>query len=503
MKNYLKLLVVIITAFTLGACDDKNEPNADSIVGSWYGTRTYYNPAGGTKYQYLSISFESNGTGTLEYESPVSYSVAKFAYEVNENKISCKGAYANTYGDVESDFTMTLSIERDRLIPIDKYPNFILTRDNSVMTDGDGNEIVDQSNLLQQVWISSSGETIVMFQESTYIEYVLSSPFAKTYTKRYENGYSYNAARKLINIDGTQFDILLLTDTYLSLKSQNSGKIFNYNIGSEADIPESEEENGVNSNENNSANLSNLLCVKYQLYYDETLNDGVANLKFDEKGRIIQYENNFGYIFTYTYGVNEIVREKKHKSRDSWQSDTYKLSNGLIYKITTIAKNMAGTSYDNEKTIGYNGNKVTLIQITYNDKRGNEYNYKWNSNGDISETTSKSSDGQFVIKYTYSYSSSEAIMPQVSPYMCCENDYYTGLMDPFLWVEGYFGDIPKHIMKSKYMAVAYDGIKFQGSRQININTSLDSNGRISRQVFNEKYLESDKTENNIIQFDWK
>lgn len=75
----------------LGACDDKNEPNADSIVGSWYGTRTYYNPAGGTKYQYLSISFESNGTETLEYESPVSYSVAKFAYEVNGNKYHVKG----------------------------------------------------------------------------------------------------------------------------------------------------------------------------------------------------------------------------------------------------------------------------------------------------------------------------------------------------------------------------------------------------------------------------
>ena len=501
MKNYLKLLVVIITAFTLGACDDKNEPNADSIVGSWYGTRTYYNPAGGTKYQYLSISFESNGTGTLEYESPVSYSVAKFAYEVNGNKISCKGAYANTYGDVESDFTMTLSIERDRLIPIDKYPNFILTRDNSVMTDGDGNEIVDQSNLLQQVWISSSGETIVMFQESTYIEYVLSSPFAKTYTKRYEKVYSYNAARKLINIDGTQFDILLLTDTYLSLMSQNSGKIFNYNIGSELDIPESEEENSGNNNENNSDYLSALEGIKYQLYFEKTFSDGVANLKFDEKGRIIQYENNFGYIITYSYGINEIVREERHESRDSWQSDTYKLSNGLVYKITRIERNMAGTSRDTETTINYNGSKVDLIQETFNNKTA-EYSIKWNSNGDISETTSKSSDSRLVSKYSYTYSSSETFMPQLNPYGG-DVDYYTTWMEPFLWVEGYFGDIPKHIMKSKYVAVAYDGTKFQGSRQININTTLDSNGRISRQVFNDKNLESNETENNIIQFDWK
>lgn len=243
MTNSLKLLIAIIIALTTCACDDKNEPNAtDSIVGSWYGTRTYYNPVGGTKYQYLSMSFESNGTGTLEYESPTSYSVAKFVYEVNGNKITCRGAYANTHGDVESDFTMTLSIEGDRLIPINKYQQFILTRDGSIMTDGNGNEIIDQSNLLHRIWISTSGETIAIFQESTYIEYVLSTPFSKTYTSRHEGGYSYDASRKIIYINGTQFDILSLTSTYLSLKSQNSGDIFNYNIGTDSDIPVSEDE---------------------------------------------------------------------------------------------------------------------------------------------------------------------------------------------------------------------------------------------------------------------
>lgn len=242
MTNYLKLLVVIIISLTIGACRDKNEPNANSITGSWYGTRSYYNPAGGTKYQYLSMSFESNGTGTLRYESPVSFSVAKFVYKISGNKITCKGAYANTYGDVESDFTMDLSIEGDRLIPINKYQQFILTRDDSVMTDGDGNEIIDQSDLLHQVWISTSGETVVIFQESTFIEYELSSQFSKTYTNRSDGSYSYDPARKLINITGTQFEILLLTSKYLSLKNKNNSKIFNYNVGSESDIPVSEDE---------------------------------------------------------------------------------------------------------------------------------------------------------------------------------------------------------------------------------------------------------------------
>lgn len=162
---------------------------------------------------------------------------------------------------------------------------------------------------------------------------------------------------------------------------------------------------------------------------------------------------------------------------------------------------MAGISRDTETTINYTGNKVDLIQESFNNKTA-EYSIKWNSSGDISEITSKSSDTRLVSKYSFTYSSSETFMPQLNPYGG-DFDYYTTWMEPFLWVEGYFGDIPKHILKSKYVAVAYDGSKFQGSRQININTTLDSNGRISRQVFNEKNLESNKTQTNIIQFDWK
>lgn len=501
MTNYLKLLLVIIVALTIGACNDKNEPNDNSIIGSWYGTRTYYNPVGGTKYQYISMSFETNGTGTLEYESPVSYAVAKFVYKINGNKITCNGAYANTYGDVESDFAMTLAIEGDRLIPINKYQQFILTRDNSIITDGDGNEIIDQSDLLQRVWVSTSGETVVLFQESTYIEYVLSSPFSKTFINSNEKSYSYNAARKLINIDGTQFDILLLTSTSLSLKSQTSGVIHNYNIGSESDIPKREEDNGGNNNENNSTILSNLTSISAQTYFYETLESVVNNLKFDKKGRVIQYEDNYGYIITYNYELNEIVRKQVHESRDSWQSDTYKLSNGLVYKLTRIEKNMHGKSRDTETTFSYNGNKVTLIQEKFNSTNV-EFSLVWNSNGDISETTTNSSASRLIKKYSYTYSLSETFMPQFTPYGC-QSDYYTTWMDPFLWVEGYFGELPKHIMKSMYAAYSYDGYKFNGDRQINIYTSLDNNKRISRQVFNELNLESKETQSNIIQFFWK
>lgn len=167
----------------------------------------------------------------------MSYSVAKFNYSIKGNVVQCIGAYANTYGDVEDDFSMNLNIDGSRLIPQNKYTEFILTRDDSVMTDGNGNEIVDQSNQLQNVWVSTSGETVTVFYDNDYEEFVLSSKFAKTYSIKYEGTYYYEPARRIININGTQFDILSLSDTFLSLKSQNSGKIFNYNKGSQSDIP--------------------------------------------------------------------------------------------------------------------------------------------------------------------------------------------------------------------------------------------------------------------------
>lgn len=130
----------------ISACEKSEDIYPYDIVGSWKGTRTYNNPVGGIKYQYLYLDFYDDGTGKMEYESPVSYSIAYFEYSVSSNIVRCKGAYADTYGDVASDFQMTLTLEGDRLIPNDRFPDFILTKDGSVITDGNGEEIKDPSD---------------------------------------------------------------------------------------------------------------------------------------------------------------------------------------------------------------------------------------------------------------------------------------------------------------------------------------------------------------------
>lgn len=170
------------------------------------------------------------------YECPTVYGVAKFAYKVKGGVVQCRGAYASSSGESDEEFEMDLRMEGDRLIPLNKYTQFILTKDNSVLTDGNGNEIVDQSEQLQQVWLDKEGRTVMeIYDDKKFIEYTLSAPFAKTYSYIREGTYWYDAARKLINFQGYQWEILSLSSSEMSLK--RDGRIVKYKAGKDSDIP--------------------------------------------------------------------------------------------------------------------------------------------------------------------------------------------------------------------------------------------------------------------------
>lgn len=514
-KNYnliysAAIFITILFGCAFTACSS-DEPekitniSEKDVPGLWYGRHVYPRGNGSYGEQFLTVWFYEDHTGKLEYESPTSIAAGVFTWEFSKNTIRCIGGHASSANDSGEIIDICFRVEGNRLYPEGKYENFILTTDGSVEIY-EGKEVCNQSELLQQEWISSDGLTIIWpYSNNEFYYYELSSPFGKF--KTFEKGnYNYSYRESTLQLlfvkDGEiyrekNYSIEKISNKELILSISNSEKTFKpYEV-----VPE-EDKDGSN-NENNSDtkfNLSSLMGIKAQAYYDKTLKDVVANLKFNEKGQVVQYEDNHDYTITFTYGVNEIVRTETKKSGDSWQYDTYKLTNGLVTQIKRNEK-QSGIIRDTETTISYNGNKVVLIQESFNGKSG-EHSLNWNSNGDISEITLKQSDSRLISKYTFTYSSSETFMPQFSPFGC-QADYYTAWMDPFLWVEGYFGDIPKHIMKSKYVTVAYDGINFNGRRQITINTTLDNKSRISRQVINDKNLESNDTESNIIQFDWK
>lgn len=145
-KLFLSLLVVMALSLAVCACSSGDDESSADLAGIWYGTRSYYNPAAGTKYQYLTVTLDADKTGSLEYEGPNSLMMAYFKWKKSGDYVECNGVSGNSNGEASTDFSMKMKISGDRLIPVDRFNLFILTRDNSVMTDGNGNEIAKDSS---------------------------------------------------------------------------------------------------------------------------------------------------------------------------------------------------------------------------------------------------------------------------------------------------------------------------------------------------------------------
>ena len=231
-------IAVLISALNSACSSDDDQDSGIDICGYWHGEHQYYNPASGVKSQYLSMDFNSNGTGKLEYEGPDSYSVSYFTYIVSGSTVKCKGAHAGTSSaEVDTDFEMTLRIESNRLIPIDKYTTFILTRDGSVVTDGNGNEVVNYSKWLHGVWVRRDEPQILCLNpDNTYDEYVLPFIGCNTYSEHYSGTYDYNPVQKWLTINGTRFSIVELLEVSLGIEP-SKGKIWWYDKGTDADKP--------------------------------------------------------------------------------------------------------------------------------------------------------------------------------------------------------------------------------------------------------------------------
>ena len=225
----------------LAASCGKDEPDGMSkanLVGNWYGTR-YYNNNGNIKYQHFILKLNSDKTGSMEYEAPTSYSTAYFKWKVSGDKVICKGAFANTSGDVSEDYTLECRIEKDRLIPIGTYSFFIPTKDNSVMTDGNGNEIIspdEQQSILQNVWVSSDKTAILNFYYGgNYEEFILTHAGSKKYSDHTMGEYRLSPLYKSLTLGLSTWDVLTLDEERLVIK--NGSRTLSYTMGSSSDLP--------------------------------------------------------------------------------------------------------------------------------------------------------------------------------------------------------------------------------------------------------------------------
>lgn len=238
--NLLYLLVFGLILCSFKCTDDEEEFVDQRVVGTWYGKYSYNNPVTGVNYRYLMVTFNNDNTGILEYESPLGLGVGSFVWTTSKNQVSCyDGGYVD-YEGVASAFSMKLRIEGDRLIPEDRFTSFILTRDGSVETDVDGNEIVDNSALLQNVWVETGGKSVMWFKDAiNVVEYRFedtSNP--DIYSFRRNTQYSYSARDNEIKIEDDVYSIVGVNGKELTLRMTTSPySMHMYDIGTKQDIP--------------------------------------------------------------------------------------------------------------------------------------------------------------------------------------------------------------------------------------------------------------------------
>lgn len=137
------LLIVAGLAMGMTACSDEDSgKNSSDIIGTWFGERSYENPVGGTKWTYLTLTFNVDGSGQADYESPAYVKYGRFTWKDSKGKVACKGILgsASTDGDIDVDteFNLTLVLEGRVLRVVEgSFPGFVLTRDGSSVPNPD------------------------------------------------------------------------------------------------------------------------------------------------------------------------------------------------------------------------------------------------------------------------------------------------------------------------------------------------------------------------------
>lgn len=102
MKTILKCAMgLIVSCCMLISCSDDMLGGGSTIIGTWSATHTYNNPVSGKKYQYSTVVFNENKTGTYTFDGPSSFGFGEFSWSKSGNVIKCKGSlvYSDGYAD--------------------------------------------------------------------------------------------------------------------------------------------------------------------------------------------------------------------------------------------------------------------------------------------------------------------------------------------------------------------------------------------------------------------
>lgn len=244
-----------------------------------------------------------------------------------------------------------------------------------------------------------------------------------------------------------------------------------------------------------------------EIYADTWSGVAFGNPQCDESGRLIYYKAMFNRNMRYEYSGNTII--SKSSSSNSYEQNTYTLTNGLITSFVRRAFNYDELKFTEYYTIKYDNNK-RIIQIISDDGKNTDhsktyYNFKWNSSGDLYESDyvnfRENNEPSYI--YTYEYLSSAAQTPCMilggNELWCA----YNLNIDPILVMEGYYGNsAPEHNLKSKYAVMVFNQKPYE---RYNWSYSIDSKGRMTKitQKFEDLYGNGKNDETEIFTVKWQ
>ena len=120
------MLLSAILVIGCGSDDDDNNRGQSvpqGLLGTWGGSKTISTTG---SERSLMVTFKSDMTGDLTYESNSYYRYATFFYTVNGNIVNCNGVMAGEDGNVNENWSMSFEYHENYLQPLDAYIDITL-----------------------------------------------------------------------------------------------------------------------------------------------------------------------------------------------------------------------------------------------------------------------------------------------------------------------------------------------------------------------------------------
>lgn len=122
--------MMLLASFSFVACGGEDDEVGGvgggtkiDVVGTWYGSvRT--DRTGNLRE--MTVTFYSDKTGRMEYQSSVYYRIAYFDYKISGTTINCKGVIAGEDGESHDDWTQDFEFHSSYIKPINAYSEFTL-----------------------------------------------------------------------------------------------------------------------------------------------------------------------------------------------------------------------------------------------------------------------------------------------------------------------------------------------------------------------------------------